>query len=302
MRGVWCWLALGLVPFISGGANCTQFTHMSTIVAPRVLSPTPTLVEVANVVNGNTARVQSLYSADATISAPLTPSLRATLAVERPRRLRLRADTALTGAELDLGSNDQLFWLWAKRQQPPAVFYCRHDQFINSSARQMLPIEPEWLIEALGLTTVDPQAQPQGPFDIGGGRLRVQTQRMGPQGPVSKVLIIDATRGWVLEQHLYDQVGQHVASATSSNFMRDAATGAVLPRHIEIKYPAANFSISIDFRSLQVNTIAAANAQAFFEMPQYPGAPPVDLANPNFQAPPGAAAALPQASRDPQRF
>ena len=38
----------------------------------------------------------------------------------------------LTGPEVDLGSNDQFFWFWIKRSQPPAVYFCRHDQFPTS--------------------------------------------------------------------------------------------------------------------------------------------------------------------------
>ena len=68
--------------------------------------------------------------------------------IQRPRCFRLRADGI--GPEVDLGSNDQLFWFWIKRSQPPAIYFCRHDQFATSRARQMIPIHPNWLIEALG--------------------------------------------------------------------------------------------------------------------------------------------------------
>ena len=50
------------------------------------------------------------------------PRLRASVAFQRPRRFRLRADTGLTGTELDLGSNDDLFWFWVRREQPPAMY------------------------------------------------------------------------------------------------------------------------------------------------------------------------------------
>jgi len=87
---------------------------------------------------------------------PGAPSVGADIAVERPRRLRLRARTQLLGPELDLGSNDELFWLWAARMPDSSVFYARHDQFTTSKARQVLAIEPAWLIEALGLVQIDP--------------------------------------------------------------------------------------------------------------------------------------------------
>ena len=259
-------------------SGCTQFSQMITQqTAPRVLPPAPSTTDIVTVINNNTNLVRSLYSADASLSAPMTPTLRATFALERPRRLRLRADTALTGAELDIGSNDNLFWLWAKRQQPPAILYCRHDQYAASAARQIFPVQPEWLVEAMGLPTIDPASSPQGPHSIDRGKLAIQTTSMGPLGPMNRTLVIDAARGWVLEQQLRDGTGQLVATCRHSNHVVDPASGATLPRHNEIHWPATQFQVSIDFRSLQVNTLLGAQP-GLFELPQINGSPPVDMA------------------------
>ncbi|MGC4006878.1 MAG: hypothetical protein QM811_28640 [Pirellulales bacterium] len=83
-------------------------------------------------------------------------------------QLPLAQDTALTGAELDVGSNPQDYWLWVKRNEPKAFFYGRHDQYAQSQARQILPIEPEWLIEAFGLVTFDPAQPIEGPICAAG--------------------------------------------------------------------------------------------------------------------------------------
>src|SRR5205085_2929387 len=154
-----------------GGAGCPSWTNKYSAPPPHVLPAGPTLDDVIRVVNENTNRVQSLYSSEATISIPLTPSLRANLAWERPRHLRLRAETTLSGPELDLGSNDALFWFWVRRMQPPAVFYCRHEQYSASAARTLLPVQPDWIPEALGLVVFDASAQHTGPFPTRNGRL-----------------------------------------------------------------------------------------------------------------------------------
>ena len=41
-------------------------------------------------------------------------------------RCGCRRRTALTGPEVDLGSNDELFWFWVRRNEPPAVYFARH--------------------------------------------------------------------------------------------------------------------------------------------------------------------------------
>src|SRR6185437_10713173 len=157
--------------------------------------------------------IRSLYTTDASVSASLIPSLRANVALERPRRFRMRAETGLTGPEVDLGSNDQLFWFWVRRLQPPSIYYCTHQQFQVSRIREMVPVEPEWLIEALGITGFDPAAQHAGPTPVSGGRLEIRTQIPRSDGKVwTKNTIVDGARGLVLEQHWYDQNGNRVAS------------------------------------------------------------------------------------------
>ena len=119
------------------------------------------------------------------------PVLRAHFAYQRPCFFRLRADTGFTGQEVDLGSNAQLFWFWVKRNEPPAVYYCRHDQFATSQARQMIPIEPNWLIEALGTMEIDPNLNHDGPYPAPdkSNRICIRTIFTTPEGPNKKITV-----------------------------------------------------------------------------------------------------------------
>ena len=144
------------------GASCPQTLQRYTNPLPRVLPPSPTLEQVIEVVNRNSSQINSFSTNQASLSGPGFPSLGASVAFERPRRFRLRAGTGLTGTEVDLGSNDELFWFWLHRNQPPAVYFCRHEQFAASPARQTTPFEPGWLIEALGVVEFDPALPHQG--------------------------------------------------------------------------------------------------------------------------------------------
>jgi hypothetical protein len=273
----------------ASGASCPQFLQQYSPALPRVLPPQPTLPDVLTVVNANTAKVQSLSTRDATLSvpsAPMLPSLRAELHLDRPRRFRLLADTRLSGPELDLGSNDELFWFWVKRAPQGAIYYCRHDQFASSAARGLLPVEPEWLIESLGLVTLDPSLPHRGPSPVGRGRLRIETPLSTSNGPMTRVTVVDASGGFVVEQHLYDARGQLIASALASRHSRHPETGAVLPFRIEIQTPAtaqaSAFSMRIDLQNLAVNQLPP-NGQQLWTLPTYPGFTPLDLADPNLR-------------------
>ncbi|HVW47546.1 MAG TPA: hypothetical protein VHA76_10870 [Solirubrobacterales bacterium] len=288
------WLLLLTMLVSASGASCPQFIYMNRAAGPRVLPEAPTMTDVMRVVNGNTGLVQSLYTEHASVSVPLMVSLRARLAVERPRRLHLWADTRFTGPEVDLGSNDELFWFWAKRNPMPAIFYCRHDQFSTSAARSVLPVEPDWLIEALGLTTFDPNVAHRGPTPVG-GRLRIETPLQTLQGPMTKVTFVDESQGWVLAQHLYDAQGKLAASAVSSHHWRDPGTGAVLPTRIELQTPATDtmqqFSLRLELNDLQVNKLTP-NPQ-LWTMPTIEGFTPLNLADPNLRVGSPPAAGMP---------
>jgi hypothetical protein len=264
----------------ASGSQCHRRNPAAyTTYGPRVLTATPTGAEIIQVVNANSAKIRSLFTTDATLTVPGAPSLRANLAVERDKKLRLRAETALTGSELDLGSNDELFWFWIRRNPPPTIYFCRHAQFATSAAKQMLPIDPAWLLDALGLVSFDPNLQHSPPERAANGRWQIRTLVPGPTGTMSKLTVIDDARGWVLEQHLYDERGTLVASALTNRQWLDPASGAVVPQEIEVIWPATQFRLKFDVAKWTVNSMPADPTQ-LFTMPTAPGWSVVDLGNP----------------------
>jgi hypothetical protein len=286
----------------ASGANCPGFLEAYSPVMPRVLPATPTLADVMNVVNTNTSRIQSMYTTDAEIYVPGAPNTRADIALDRPRRFRLRASTLLTGPEVDLGSNDELFWFWMRRATQPAVFYCRHAQFGASLARNLLPVEPEWLIDALGLPMLDPAGEHSEPVPVGQGRLRVETRLHRPEGDLRRIIVVDEARGWVLEEHLYDAAGRHLASALLSGHRHDPLANVVLPRQVKIVWPSTRQEMTIELNNVVVNQLPG-DPQQLWSMPSYAGAPPLNLADPNLQLAPAQApppASYPQQSNVPQ--
>jgi hypothetical protein len=253
------------------GATCVH-----NEILPQALPPTASVQQIIDFQNHNTSLVHSVWSAGH-LAVPGAPSIPVTLALEPPLRFRLKASTAITGAEVDIGSNEDLFWLWARRQQPPALYFCRHDQFFASSARTILPVEPEWIVEALGLVRFDPTDQPQGPSPVGANRLQIRSLRRSPAGDMTKTTIIDARSGAVLEQHLYDARGTLVASALTSRHHRDPITGVILPRQIEILCPGTQLDLHIDIDDMQINALGPQSAGLWIK-PVYPGFPELNLA------------------------
>jgi hypothetical protein len=246
---------------------------------PRLLPAQPTREQIMAAVEDNTGRVRSYMASQAVLSVPGVPRLSAQVACEPPRRFRLRAQTSLTGNELDLGSNDDLFWLWVRRHEPPIMLFCRHDQYEQSSARRLLPIQAEWLPELLGLVRFDPDDRHEGPFTTPDGRFEIRSTIDSPDGPLLRSTLLQAATGLVEEQHLFTADGERLASVRMSRHRVDPTSGAALPRLVEVSWPASGVEFTLEITSLVTNAPAPDPGQ-LWQMPAYSGYEPIDLADP----------------------
>ncbi len=270
--------------FLASGSGCRFLDRRPppAPVFPAILQPGASLPQVIDAVNNHSRRIQSFSTNQAALSGPGIPvTLRSTnIVFERPRRLRVQAGTAL-GSELDIGSNDQLFWFWVRRSEPPAVLFCRHDQFASCEASRAIPMEPNWLIEAFGIAEFSPNEQHQGPVLRSDGRLEIHTIRQTPCGPATKKTVVDATTALVHEQHLYDYRGRVVASAVVREHRLDPLTGLVMPKIVDLQCPQAELSMSVNLGNAVINP-PATNAESW-SMPTIAGWPERNLADPNWR-------------------
>jgi hypothetical protein len=220
----------------------------------------------------------------AVLIVPGVPRLSAQVACEPPRRFRLRAQTAVTGSELDIGSNDDLFWLWIRRHQPPMMLHCRHDQYEQSSARRLLPIRADWMPELLGLVNFRTEDRHEGPFPLPDGRLEIRSRISQAQGATDgellKSTILDGTTGLVVEQHLFTASGERLASCRTTKHRVDPQSGAALPRFVEVSWPASGIEFQLELAAISTNMPSSDPGQ-LWQMPAYEGYAPVDLADPS---------------------
>jgi hypothetical protein len=279
------WLIIVVVLFASTGASCHRPMMLSPFapvgpVAPQVLPDGATREQIVAAVNQNSARIHSLTATGASITVPDTlnlPILTANIAAERPGRIRLTAGTALTGQEMDLGSNEQLFWMWVRRNDPPAVYYCRHDQFANSAIRQMMPIEPVWLLAALGMVDIDPASVYDGPLPHGDGTIEIRSWLPSASGTLHRVTVIDASRAWVVAQYVYDPSGQTLlASAVAESHRYYPVQQVSLPQRVSLRLPTAGLAMNIDLGAVEINQLAG-DPNQLWSMPAFAGYPQYDL-------------------------
>lgn len=256
---------------------------------PILFQGPPTLDQLLTAVNRNTGAVDSLRSIDGRMTVQGVPaSVTVDLAYEQPRRLRLRAGTTLTGQELDLGSNDELFWFWARLSPQPGLYFARHDQFAASPNRGLIPIEPLWIIDAMGLPRFDLSHRHEGPLARGNGLVEIRSRIPTADGENTKITLLHQQYAWVMQQQVYDARGRLLASAQASDHEFFPHAAASLPRKVAIELPAAQMSFTVETQGYSLNMSSGDGSEFALPQDQFPNVPLVDLADPRL-APPQAA-------------
>jgi len=259
-----------LICFVSGSATCARRgTQVSLPPPPTVWTETPSLAELATVIN-RSGNIQQLSTNSATVDVltmPAVPKLNATLNLERERRFRLRANLpVMLGAGLDLGSNDELFWFEVPEGVSKTLYYARHDQYQQQLSRAILPVDPTWVIDALGLARIDPGAVVAGPVKRADGKLEIRTAMTMPSGIYQRVYYIDPTAGHVTDQYVFGPSGVEIARAHTANHVYYDQARCALPHQVELHLTPAlgpPLAMRIEIGSYAINQLLSGDPQLF---------------------------------------
>lgn len=83
----------------------------------------------------------------------MTFNLVGDLAHEKEKKFRFIVTSKITGREMDLGSNNDVFWFWSKRISPPALYFAKHEDLYKTNLKT--PLNPSWMIESLNVEVID---------------------------------------------------------------------------------------------------------------------------------------------------
>jgi hypothetical protein len=251
---------------------------------PRVLPESPTLDQVVAAVNQNSQQIYSFSTNKAELSVSGTPTLNANIAMTRPHNFRLQAGLPVMGPELDLGSNDQYFWFWVKRDKNKAVYYCEHDQFESSPLRQQMPISPKELIEAFGLVEFDPALPHHLSTNRADGHVEVRTVYQTTNGPMTRVVVVHGAYGWVLQEALYNSQEQLIMYAQAKKHRRDPLSGLVMPEVVVVNLPQNQMTMRVDLGDVMINTLDNPNPE-LWTIPEIQGTKMVNIGGPPVEPP-----------------
>ncbi len=250
-------ILLGLV-FTTGGATCIPKRPISEFQPPNVFTTPPEIHQIAEVLNRSRA-IQQLQSNAVSIRVPGVPALSARMVWERPRRFRMTGGLSrMTGTDFDLGSNDEVFWMATRHGPSPTLYFARHDLFATQMERQILPVSPEWLIEALGIIELDPSTVIGVPSIQADGQMEIESTLASPIGQYRRTIYVDPKSAVVRRVLLRDPTGRLLATSSLSDHQYYSSIQSSLPRRIQAQLiptgsPPMDMQIDVGFYTINDN-------------------------------------------------
>lgn len=195
---------------------------------------------IVSKVNQKNSKIESFSCDDVTIKIwrkNFAFKLRGSLFYEKPKNFRMNFYSVL-GKELDLGSNKQHFWYWSRRDSYRALYYAKHEDFVQT--RLKTPFNPMFLQKSLGLSQL---AIEENEIVETEEQFLVTYNQKGSRGRTSLYSIIINKEHNRIEGTFITKKGELVASSEIKEFDQN------LPRKILYTWHKENKSLLIEFEN-----------------------------------------------------
>ncbi len=256
-------LALGLLVAFTAGCESTRWNWLKRDPQDSVAKAgtAPSVAGLVHYLNDNAGRVRTLKVDEAAIDTSFenqTFSVRGRLFAAKPRNFRMKV-MVVGKDELDIGSNPQEFWFWAAKNKDPYQYFCAYKDVDAGNIQGMpLPVQPEWVMEALGL---GPYSSPEKyQLEADAKTIRLIEKTKSPLGsPIRKVIVmqrqpVKSPQPQVTDFLLVDdRTGQEICSAQVESTKVDRATGAILPYKMTLSVPSQRMKMVLRLDGLTVN-------------------------------------------------
>jgi hypothetical protein len=274
------------------GCSSVPFYRGNTAPTPglRIASPTPGVAEIVASLNANAQRVQAVQCADIDLDCQQgaqAVGLRGGLICQKPRNFRMTAKV-MGNVAVDIGSNNQEFWFWISKAEPPYLYHCSYQDYAQG-VRLPFPFQPDWITEAIGIAEYDPNKQYEVAATTGGVDLVEST--VSPQGqPIRKITRLARGRSgqWQVTGHIVQDANnknadgsyREICAATVMDLQQDPTSGAILPRRLLLEWPAEKLKLQMKINQLAVNpaNLSADRVATLFTRPTLRDVPSFDLA------------------------
>ncbi len=284
--GMRLWLSSGLIVVgLAFGQGCAALRNDSAATAafpkPVKTQDALSVAEIVDLHNKNAQAIES-FEASPTIAqreGKLVGAATGRMAVERPRNFRLKLKLGVSEGA-DIGSNDDMFWVWRKDTRDRKIYAAHYDS--SGSAGNVLTFQPEWVIEALGLREISPDEE--GEITTQKAKdpaftVLVHKRYDGDGKRYRKLTVVDAKTGKIREHLFYasEDSKSLLARAVTTDYKQvlGADEGSVeLPGKIKIEYYAPGqdpIALDVNLGEVHARRFADVDRVQYFTMPKKPG-------------------------------
>lgn len=170
---------------------------------------------------------------------------------QQPRSFRLAAKVA--GSQVvDLGSNDQEFWYWISKAEPPYLFHCSYEDLARGQARMPFPFQPEWILEAMGMAEHNPVS---ATVQMHPTTVELIEQGASSQGqPVRKITVFSRTPSGLQVRDFIVQdaaTGKEICAANIAEWQQ--VNGLAVPKRVRFQWPAEQIELKLKLGEVTVN-------------------------------------------------
>jgi hypothetical protein len=284
-------LVLLVLAAVVVGCSSVPFYRGNTAPTPglRIASPTPQAAELVASLNANSQRVQAVQCADIDLDCQQgvqAVGLRGGLICQKPRNFRMTAKV-MGNVAVDIGSNDREFWFWISKAEPPYLYHCSYQDY-SRGVRLPFPFQPDWITEAIGIAEYDPGKQYEMATTTCG--VDLVENAVSHQGqPIRKITRLTRGRSgqWQVTGHIVQDANKNadgsyreICAATVMDLQQDPTTGAILPRRLQLSWPAEKLKLQMKINQLAVNppNLSAERLATLFTRPALRDVPSFDLA------------------------
>ena len=275
-RGLRLWIIPAVIMLAMFQCGCVTHRTFSTFSQRDPMAGAPRLQNASNPhkeelvahLNRNISRIHGWRANGARIQVGGI-SLAGKLAVERDRHVRLVVSSPLR-SEVDLGSNDEGFWVWS-RHMDPAFVTCRHENIVAARQKLGVPFEPDFLMQALSVMPIS-ASEMSMEVDTADQKARLVQSFPSAHGrPLRRVVLVDLKKGngIIVEHSLYDGGARPLALAKLRDHRLDRESGAVLAHHVSLEWPAQQMKMSMELGKIQINPPSIPSE--IWDMPKFPG-------------------------------
>lgn len=200
-------------------------------------------------INARNANVRTLYcdSVSIELSRRVKVTVTGTMAMEKEKRFRMILNSKIGGKEMDVGSNDNYFWFWSKRMDPPVLHYARHEDLPKTKMKTAL--NPIWMMESMNFGGIDTEGAQVGSYKQFYIVLQPRTASTGQQ--VTAVTLIDPTKKAVVGRYLYNQSEKMIASSEVKSFQN--VNGHTVPKEMLIIWYEEGLRLDMMLGGARVN-------------------------------------------------